>query len=121
MFDIGFSELVIISLIALIVIGPKRLPTVARTLGHLAGRLRRYVDDVKADISREAELDELRKMRDDMQQAATSFETSVQSEINKTEGDLNAAASAAAGESPKGADAAAGAAAEAPKLTEKTG
>ena len=46
MFDIGFSELVIISLIALIVIGPKRLPTVARTIGHLAGRLRRYVDDV---------------------------------------------------------------------------
>ena len=118
MFDIGFSELIIISLIALIVIGPKRLPGVARTLGHLAGRLRRYVDDVKADISREAELDELRKMRDDMQQAATSFETSVQSEINKTEGDLNAAASAAAGDTPKGADEAAGAAAEAAKLAE---
>lgn len=127
MFDIGFSELIIISLIALIVIGPKRLPAVARTLGHLAGRLRRYVDDVKADISREAELDELRKMRDDMQQAATNFETSVQSEIHKTEGDLNAAASAAAGELPKGADAAAGATAEpskateTPKLTEKAG
>ena len=118
MFDIGFSELVIISLIALIVIGPKRLPTVARTLGHLAGRLRRYVDDVKADISREAELDELRKMRDDMQQAATSFETAVQSEIHKTEGDLNAAASAAAGETPKVADHAAGSAAEPPKLAE---
>ena len=127
MFDIGFSELVIISLIALIVIGPKRLPTVARTLGHLAGRLRRYVDDVKADISREAEIDELRKMRDDMQQAATSFESSVQSEINKTEGELNAVASAVAGELPQGADAAAGATAEpskateAPKLSEKTG
>jgi len=101
MFDIGFSELVIISLIALIVIGPKRLPTVARTIGHLAGRLRRYVDDVKADISREAEVDELRKMRDDMRQAATNFETSVQSEISKTEGDLNAAASAAARTMPR--------------------
>jgi sec-independent protein translocase protein TatB len=111
-FDIGFSELVIISLIALIVIGPKRLPAVARTLGHLAGRLRRYVDDVKADISREAELDELRKMRDNMQEAATSFESSVQSEITKTEADLNAAAGTAAGDSP--------APAETPKLPEKT-
>src|SRR5690348_3562627 len=101
MFDIGFSELVIIGLIALIAIGPKRLPGVARTLGHLAGRLRRYVDDVKADISREAELDDLRKMRDNMQEAATSFESAVSSEINKTEGELNAAASAATGEAPK--------------------
>jgi sec-independent protein translocase protein TatB len=127
MFDIGFSELIIISLIALIVIGPKRLPSVARTLGHLAGRLRRYVDDVKADISREAELDELRKMRDNMQEAATSFETAVQGEIRKNEGDLNAAASAAAGDTPQSADAVAGAAAEPskvnepPKLTEKAG
>jgi len=121
MFDIGFSELIIISLIALIVIGPKRLPGVARTLGHLAGRLRRYVDDVKADISREAELDELRKMRDNLQEAATGFETAVQSEIHKTEGDLNAAASAATGEPPKGADAAAGSAAEPPKAAESSG
>lgn len=123
MFDVGFSELVIIGLIALIVIGPKRLPGVARTLGHLAGRLRRYVDDVKADISREAELEELRKMRDDMQQAATSFETSVQSEINKTEADLNAVASEAAGEAPQAAEAdpAAGATAEPAKIAEKAG
>ena len=60
-------------------------------------------------------------MRDDMRQAATNFETSVQSEISKTEGDLNAAASAAAGETPSGADHAAGSAAEPPKLTEKAG
>ena len=64
MFDIGFSELVVIGLVALIVIGPERLPRVARTIGHLAGRLQRYVADVKADINREVELDELRKMRD---------------------------------------------------------
>ena len=120
MFDIGFSELIIISLIALIVIGPQRLPRVARTLGHLAGRLQRYVADVKADINREVEMDELKKVRDSMQEAATSFESSVQSEMNKTEAELNAAASAAAGEAPK-ADAAAGAAAEPPKLTEKVG
>jgi len=89
MFDIGFSELLVIGIIALVVIGPEKLPRVARTLGHLAGRLQRYVSDVKADINREIELEELRKMRDSMQQAASSFESSVQSELNKTEADLN--------------------------------
>src|ERR671925_2227674 len=91
MFDIGFSELLVIGVVALIVIGPEKLPRMARTLGHLAGRLQRYVADVKADINREIELDELRKMRDSMQQAASSFQSSVQSEINKTETDLNKA------------------------------
>ncbi|HYG54850.1 MAG TPA: Sec-independent protein translocase protein TatB [Burkholderiales bacterium] len=89
MFDIGFTELLVIGLVALVVIGPEKLPRVARTLGHLAGRLQRYVSDVKADINREIELDELRKMRESMQQAATSFESSVTSELNKTETDLN--------------------------------
>lgn len=92
MFDIAFSELMLIGVIALIVIGPEKLPRMARTVGHLAGRLQRYVSDVKADINREIELDELRKMRDSMQQAASSFETSVQSELNKTETELNQAA-----------------------------
>jgi sec-independent protein translocase protein TatB len=89
MFDIGFSELLVIGVVALIVIGPERLPRVARTLGHLAGRLQRYVSDVKSDISREMELEDLRKMRDSMQQAATSFESSVKSELDKTETELN--------------------------------
>jgi len=89
MFDIGFSELLVIGLVALIVIGPEKLPRMARTLGHLAGRLQRYVADVKADINREIELEELRKMRDSMQQAASSFESSVQSELSKTETELN--------------------------------
>jgi len=94
MFDIGFSEMVVIGLVALIVIGPERLPRVARTIGHLAGRLQRYVADVKADINREIELDELRKMKDSMQQAASGFESSVQSELNKTASELNSAAAA---------------------------
>jgi sec-independent protein translocase protein TatB len=123
MFDIGFSEMLVIGLVALIVIGPERLPRVARTLGHLAGRLQRYVADVKADINREVELDELRKMKDSVQQTASSIESSVQSELNSVhselksaENDLNAAAASAA------ADPAAGAAGttEAPKLSEKT-
>ena len=142
MFDIGFSELMVIGLVALIVIGPERLPRVARTIGHLAGRLQRYVSDVKADINREVELDELRKMRDTVQQAATGIENSVQSELSKTENDLNAAAAGSAGpasaEAPavqpggeptleaaleRAAESVAEAAAEAekPKLAEKTG
>ena len=92
MFDIGFSEMMVIGLVALIVIGPERLPRVARTIGHLAGRLQRYVSDVKADINREVELDELRKMRDTVQQAATGIENSVQDELLKTENELNVAA-----------------------------
>jgi len=92
MFDIGFSELLVIALVALIVIGPERLPRVARTLGHLAGRLQRYVADVKADINREVELEELKKMRDSMQQAASSMESSFNAELQKTESELNAAA-----------------------------
>jgi sec-independent protein translocase protein TatB len=91
MFDIAFSELLVIGVVALIIIGPEKLPRMARTVGHLAGRLQRYVADVKADINREIELEELRKMRDSMQQAASSFETSVHAEVSKTEADLNSA------------------------------
>jgi len=89
MFDIGFSELLVIGLVALVVIGPEKLPRMARTIGHLAGRLQRYVADVKADINREVELDELRKMRDSMQQSASNLESTVQGELNKTADDLN--------------------------------
>jgi sec-independent protein translocase protein TatB len=77
MFDIGFSEIVVIAVVALVVIGPERLPKTARTLGHLFGRLQRYVSDVKADISREIELDELRKLQREMQGAARDFEQTV--------------------------------------------
>jgi sec-independent protein translocase protein TatB len=77
MFDIGFSELVVIGVVALIVIGPEKLPKTARTLGHLFGRLQRYVSDVKADISREMELEELRKLQTQVQNAARDIETSV--------------------------------------------
>jgi sec-independent protein translocase protein TatB len=89
MFDIGFSELMVIAVVALIVIGPERLPKVARTLGHLFGRMQRYVSDVKADISREMELDELRKLQASMQDAARSIEQSVSKEISATESELH--------------------------------
>jgi len=101
-FDVGFSELMVIAVVALIVIGPERLPRVARTLGHLFGRLQRYVNDVKADINREIELDELRKFKTTFEDAARGFESSVnstvnsvQAEVNKTESELNTLAQGA--------------------------
>ena len=88
MFDIGFSELLVIGIVALVVIGPEKLPRLARTLGHLAGKLQRYVSDVKADINREIELDDLKKMRDSMQQAASEFQGNFAAEVNKTVEDV---------------------------------
>ena len=88
MFDVGFSELMVVAVVALIVIGPERLPRVARTMGHLFGRLQRYVNDVKADISREMELEELRKFRSTVEDAARGFESSVRGEVSKTETEL---------------------------------
>jgi sec-independent protein translocase protein TatB len=72
MFDIGFTELIVIGVVALIVIGPERLPKVARTAGHLYGRMQRYVSTVRSDISREMQLDEMRRV-------GQSFKESVES------------------------------------------
>ena len=88
MFDIGFSELMVIGVVALIVIGPERLPKVARTAGILFGRMQRYVNDVKADIGREMQLEELRKLQSTMQDAARDFESSVNKEVNAAESEI---------------------------------
>jgi sec-independent protein translocase protein TatB len=74
MFDIGFSELMIIGIVALVVIGPERLPKVARTAGQWLGRLNRYVSQVKQDIDRDIKLEELRKMQQDMKETAQRYE-----------------------------------------------
>lgn len=83
MFDIGFIELLIVSMVALIVIGPERLPKVARTLGHLIGRVRRYVSSVKIDIKNELRMDELNELQASMQKKASSIEGSVRQEIDQ--------------------------------------
>ena len=103
MFDIGFSELLVIGVVALIVIGPQKLPRVARTVGILMGRLQRYVSDVKADINREIELEELRKMRDSMQKAANEMQSSFDDTLHRTADDLNKAVEGAKAESPAAA------------------
>lgn len=81
MFDISFTELLVIGVVALLVIGPERLPKVARTAGHLFGRMQRYVSSVKADISQEMEFDELRKagqsFKDSVEEAAHGAESGV--------------------------------------------
>ena len=82
MFDIGFSEIVLIAVVALVVLGPERLPKAARTLGLLFGRLQRYVNEVKADVSREMELDELRKLQSEMQGAARELQQTVTNAAN---------------------------------------
>lgn len=81
MFDIGFSELVVIGVVALIVIGPERLPKVARTAGHLLGRLQRYVSTIKSDISREMELDELKKAGEQFKQSLEQTENKITEEV----------------------------------------
>lgn len=79
MIDLGISKLALIGAVALIVIGPEKLPRVARTVGALLGKAQRYVSDVKAEVSRSMELEELKKMKDSVESAARDVETSVQS------------------------------------------
>ncbi len=88
MFDIGFSELIVIAIVALVVIGPERLPKVARTLGLLLGRAQRYVNDVKSDISREMQLDELKKLQSQVAESARTLESSVRSEFDAAQSTL---------------------------------
>jgi sec-independent protein translocase protein TatB len=77
MFDFSFAELVLIMVVALIVIGPERLPKVARTMGHLWGRAQRYVNGVKADIERDMAVEEYRQLQQKIQDEAGALEQSV--------------------------------------------
>ena len=87
MFDIGFSELLVIGVVALIVLGPERLPKVARTAGHLFGRLQRYVSEVKAEVKREMHNEEVMKLQTSLQEAkdaVTGAEQSIRGEAAET-------------------------------------
>src|SRR5450759_676996 len=90
MFDVGFSELVVIGVVALVVIGPERLPKVARTAGLLFGRFQRYVSTVKADIQREMGYAALGKLKDEGQEAARSIEESVNQQAQSVESEARA-------------------------------
>ncbi len=88
MFDIAFSELVVIAIVALIVIGPEKLPKVARTLGALTGRMQKYMTQIKEEVNREARFAELQKLQEEIKSTANAVQTSLQSGINQLEGDL---------------------------------
>jgi sec-independent protein translocase protein TatB len=83
MIDFGFDKLALIGAVALIVIGPEKLPRVARTVGHMLGKAQRYVADVKAEVSRSIELDELKKMKTQFEDAARDVEKSVHDEVKQ--------------------------------------
>src|SRR5215813_6708159 len=91
MFDFGFSKLFVLAVIALVVIGPERLPRVARTLGVLYGRLQRYVTQVKSDINREMEAADLGKVKTEFEAAARSFQSDIQGKANEVEREIREA------------------------------
>ena len=103
MIDLGISKIAIIGAVALVVIGPERLPGVARTLGTLLGKAQRYVADVKAEVNRSIELDELKKMRDTVEGAARDVESSIQthtSDFEKSWAEATGASTLAAADTP---------------------
>ncbi|WP_434661110.1 Sec-independent protein translocase protein TatB [Paraburkholderia sp. A3BS-1L] len=97
MLDLGLTKMALIGVVALVVLGPERLPRVARTAGALFGRAQRYVNDVKAEVTREIELDELRRMKGEFEQAAQNVENTVHENLRKHETELNDAWNAGTG------------------------
>jgi len=89
MLDLGLTKMALIGVVALVVLGPERLPRVARTAGALFGRAQRYINDVKSEVTREIELDELRRMKSEFEAAATNVQSSVQDNLRKHETELN--------------------------------
>jgi sec-independent protein translocase protein TatB len=93
MIDFGFDKLALIGAVALIVIGPEKLPRVARTIGHMLGKAQRYVADVKAEVNRSIELEELKKMKTEFQDAASGVQQEVQAATRSFENEWSSATS----------------------------
>lgn len=106
MIDFGFDKIALIGAVALIVIGPEKLPKLARTVGHLFGKAQRYVADVKAEVNRSIELDELKKMKTDFEDAARNVQQTVRSEVESAsasfQNDWNSATAGLTGSSTDG-------------------
>ena len=85
MFDLDFSKIAVVSAVALVVIGPEKLPGVARTIGTMIGKAKRYVSDVKAEVNRSMDLEELKKMRETVEDAARNVENSIQTSASDFE------------------------------------
>jgi sec-independent protein translocase protein TatB len=93
MIDLGLTKIALIGVVALVVIGPEKLPRVARMAGTLYGRAQRYILQVKTEVSREIELDELRKMHKDVQDAASDVSQSISTSMNEVESSMQSALS----------------------------
>lgn len=91
MIDLGLTKLALIGVVALVVIGPEKLPKVARMAGSLYGRAQRYINQVKSEVSREIELDELRKMQQEVRDAAQDIEQSIKQDLAQTQRELHSA------------------------------
>jgi sec-independent protein translocase protein TatB len=89
MLDLGLTKMAVIGVVALVVLGPERLPGVARTAGALFGRAQRYINDVKSEVAREMELDELKKMRTEFETAASNVESTIHDTLRRHESELN--------------------------------
>ena len=98
MIDLGIEKMLVIGAVALIVIGPEKLPRVARTVGNLIGRAQRYVSDVKSEVNRSIELEELKKMKQEVETAARDVESSIHSGVRDLERELNEATQLAGGD-----------------------
>ena len=103
MFDIGFSEMLMVAVVALVVIGPERLPGVARNIGRFAGRLQRYVHDIKRDFNREVEFEEIKRLQHEMettvqsmQQSMRAVESSLQQDVKQHQAALTESSAHAA-------------------------
>lgn len=92
MFDFGFSEMLVIGVIALVVLGPERLPVVARTAGEWIGKAQRFVAQVKSDIDRETELSELKRIQDEARALADDVKSTVEKSAAQIESDVKSAA-----------------------------
>jgi sec-independent protein translocase protein TatB len=93
MIDLGIEKMMVIGAVALIVIGPEKLPRVARTVGTLLGKAQRYVADVKAEVNRSIELEELKKMKETVETAARDVESSIHGSVSEIERELKDATS----------------------------
>lgn len=89
MIDFGFDKLALIGAVALIVIGPEKLPRVARTVGHFIGKAQRYVSDVKAEVNRSIELEELNKVKQQFESTARDVQQTVHREVNQVSNDFD--------------------------------
>ncbi|CAN6132561.1 TatA Sec-independent protein secretion pathway components [Methylophilaceae bacterium] len=89
MFDVSFSELLVIAFVALIVIGPEKLPKVARTLGALVGRMQRYLAEVKEEVNREARFEELQQLQNEIKQSSHKAQSKAQRKVSELTQELD--------------------------------